>query len=162
MIKKLSVFDLDGVLIDSTKRYRTMVKDGKEMIDLDYWRENEHKAFYADRLLPLAHGYFDKIMNDKSVYVVLATARVLNEPDRQFIREILGFEGHIISRKNGDNRSGGLLKVLGLRKLLALAQFKNLERLEMFEDNHTYLKTICDAFRDRGMRGYYIASEQGH
>jgi len=69
---------------------------------------------------------------------------------------------HIISRKEGDTRSGGLLKVLGLRRLLSLKQFSGVTDMVFFEDNKSYLAAVVNAFYDRGMRGVFIPSKQGH
>ena len=158
MIKSINVFDLDGVLIDSTHRYR-VGEDGR--IDLAYWRANEHRA-YHDTLMPLHHTYLE-LLRDPEVYVCVATARELREPDDSFIRDKLTQPPHIISRKIGDCRSGGVIKVAGLNKLLSLRQFDNVETMVVWEDNHSYLKHICDAFMERyNVRGQYIPSNQGH
>ncbi len=56
-IKKVKIYDMDGTIVDSTHRYKT-IKDinGNEKIDLEYWRNNEFRAF-DDELLPLAEQY---------------------------------------------------------------------------------------------------------
>lgn len=158
MITKIAIYDMDGTTVDSTHRYRTIdcpVKGAR--IDLEYWRANEHRA-YDDSLLPLAAQY-QADLRDESVFVVIATARILNGPDFAFICDKLGIPDHIISRKHGDTRSGGLLKVMGLRRLLNLKQFSTIEDIVFYEDNVDYLKIVCDTF---GIRGVYIPSKQGH
>lgn len=158
MIKTVHVFDCDGVLVDSTHRYR-VGEDGK--IDLQYWRDNQHKS-YDDTLLPLHQKYF-ALLHDPSVYVVIATAREMRVPDWAFFEDKLGMPQSLIYRKVGDCRSGTTIKVAGLNKLLALKQFGNVERMEIWEDNHTYLKGICDTFADRfEVSGHYVPSKQGH
>lgn len=155
-ISRVEIYDMDGTIVDSTGRYRTMIKDGKEVIDLEYWRANEFRAM-EDKLLPLAEKYKADLA-DPSCYVIIATARVLNEPDMQFIREVLGMPNHIISRKPDSAISGGLLKINGLAKFFNLRNFKN-AAFTFYEDNATYLKTVCDKFN---IRGVYIPSNQGH
>lgn len=91
--------------------------------------------------------------------MVIATARVLHGADKQFIDEILGKPNAIISRKDGDSRSGGLLKILGLKQLFNLKQFQGLRDVVFYEDNTSYLKAVCDYFN---IRGVYIPSKQGH
>lgn len=158
MIKRIAIYDLDGTLIDSLHRYRTMIKDGKEVIDLTYWRENEHKA-YDDLLLPL-HSKYLVDCQDTSCYVILATARIIKEPDIRFIVDKLGIPDYLISRKEGDNISGGLLKVRGLQRFFNLKNFKQAwNNACFFEDNAVYLKTVCDHFK---IKGIYIPSKQGH
>lgn len=157
-IKRIRVYDMDGTIVCSLHRYRTM-PCGKR-IDLAFWRENESKAF-DDSLLPLAEVYKADLA-DPETFVVIATARVLRGPDYAFIAEKLGQPDHIISRKDGDSRSGGLLKVLGLNRLLSLKQFADIDDMIFFEDNKSYLAAVVDAFKARGMRGVFVPSRQGH
>ena len=152
MIKRVSIYDMDGTIVCSMHRYRTI----GDKIDLAYWRENEYRAM-EDSLLPLAEQYrADRA--DPECYTIIATARVLHAPDRKFIAEILGQPDYIISRAPDDSRSGGFLKVLGLQKFFNLKNFKN-AAFVFYEDNATYLKTVCDKFN---IRGVYIPSKQGH
>lgn len=148
----MAIYDMDGTIVCSLHRYRAV--NGK--IDLAYWRENEHRAM-GDSLLPLADQYKADLA-DPECYVVIATARVLHNPDKQFIREVLGEPDYIISRAPDDTRSGGLLKVLGLQKFFNLKNFKNAS-VVFYEDNAAYLKTVCDKFN---IRGVYVPSQQGH
>lgn len=156
-MKRIAIYDMDGTIVDSLHRYRTVKgADGVERIDLQYWRDNEHRAF-DDSFLPMVEQYHaDKACPD--TYVVIATARVMGDADWRFVREKLGEPDYFISRKNGDSRSGALLKVLGLRRLLSLKQFKGLPGI-FYEDNVAYLKAVCDAF---GFKGVYCPSQQGH
>lgn len=149
---KTAIYDMDGTIVCSLHRYKTI--NGK--IDLDYWRANEYKAL-NDSLLPLAEQY-KRDLADKNTYVIIATARVIRDADMQFITETLGKPDYIISRKDGDNISGGLLKIKGLKKFFNLKQFKK-ESAVFYEDNATYLKTVCDYFH---IKGVYIPSMQGH
>lgn len=152
-IRKVSIYDMDGTIVDSTHRYR-VTADNK--IDLQFWRDNQHLAM-QDSLLPMAEQY-KKDLADNECYVIIATARVMNEPDFRFVNEILGKPDYLISRKEGDSISGGLLKINGLAKFFNLKSFQNAE-FTFYEDNATYLKTVCDRFE---IRGVYIPSKQGH
>ena len=151
--KRLAIYDMDGTIVCSLHRYRTI----DEKIDLEFWRENEKFAM-GDSLLPLAEQYQADLI-DPDCYVVIATARVLHNADNQFINEILGKPNAIISRKDGDSRSGGLLKILGLKQLFNLKQFRDIKDIVFYEDNTSYLKAVCDYFN---IRGVYIPSKQGH
>ena len=155
-ITKVSIYDMDGTIVDSLHRYRTIIGDNGERIDLDYWRENEYRAL-DDSLLPLAEQYKADLKND-NCFVIIATARVLRDADNQFIAEILGEPDYIISRKDGDNVSGATLKIAGLAKFFNLLNFKDAE-FTFYEDNITYLKAVCDRF---DIRGVYVPSKQGH
>jgi hypothetical protein len=155
-ITKVSIYDMDGTIVDSTHRYRTIVDSNGERIDLDYWRENEYRAM-GDSLLPLAEQYKNDL-RDENCYVIIATARVLRSADNEFITSVLGEPDYIISRNDGSNISGGLLKINGLAKFFNLITFKDAE-FTFYEDNVDYLKAVCDRFN---IRGVYIPSKQGH
>lgn len=158
MIKRIEIWDLDGCVIDSSHRYSTIIKDGKEVINLPYWRENSVPEKIAqDTLLPMAKVYRQSL-EDKDCFVIVATARVCQQADIDYVNNILGKPDYFICRKEGDNTSGGLLKEKGIRKLLNLKQFKDAE-LHVFEDNHSYLKHLCMAFN---CLGTFIPSKQGH
>lgn len=157
MIKRIAIYDMDGTIVDSLHRYRTITDNsGVERIDLQYWRDNEYRAG-DDTLLPLAVQYRQDLQ-DETCYVIIATARIMNTPDYQFVREILGEPDYLISRKPGDTRSGGLLKILGLQKFFNLKNFRDADAV-FYEDNISYLRTVCDFFN---IRGVYIPSKQGH
>lgn len=156
-ILKVSIYDMDGTIVDSSHRYRTIINpDGSEKIDLEYWRANEYRAM-DDGLLPLAEQYRAEL-KCPNTYVIIATARVMNNPDWQFVNEILGAPDYFISRKPGDNISGADLKIKGLQKFFNLKQFRTADAV-FYEDNTQYLKKVCDHFQ---IRGVYIPSKQGH
>jgi hydroxymethylpyrimidine pyrophosphatase-like HAD family hydrolase len=155
-INRVSIWDMDGTLVDSRHRYRTIVDENGTRIDLDYWRENEYRAM-DDGLLPMFEQYRADL-KDENCYVIIATARVMNAPDWQFVNEILGMPDYFISRPNGSDISGKLLKINGLAKFFNLTTFKNAEFV-FYEDNISYLKAVCDRFN---IRGVYIPSKQGH
>ena len=154
MIKQVKIYDMDGTIVCSLHRYRTMPCGTK--IDLAYWRENEPKA-YEDSLLPLAEQYKADLL-DPNTYVIIATARVLRDADMRFINDKLGKPNYIISRKDGDSISGGLLKINGLKKFFNLKNFKNAS-WTFYEDNKTYLAAVCDYFN---IEGVFVPSQQGH
>ena len=156
-IKRVSIYDMDGTIVSSLHRYRTVTdSNGVQKIDLAHWRENQHLAM-SDSLLPL-HDQYLRDLSDSQCYVIVATARVMNEPDWRFVREILGEPDYFVSRKEGDTTSGGVLKIKGITRFFNLANFQDAE-YTFYEDNVAYLKTVCDRF---GIRGVYIPSEQGH
>ena len=82
----------------------------------------------------------------------------MGEKDYQFVREILGEPDYLISRPANSIHSGGLLKIRGLQKFFNLKNFRDAE-ITFYEDNVSYLKTVCDKFN---IRGVYIPSKQGH
>jgi len=154
MLRKISIYDMDGTIVDSSHRYRTMPCGTR--IDLDYWRANEYRAM-DDGLLPLAAQYMRELQ-DPSVYVIIATARVMHGPDWQFVKNVLGMPDYLISRADGDTQSGSTLKIKGLQKFFNLRQFRGIDAV-FYEDNTSYLKAVCDHFN---ITGVYIPSKQGH
>lgn len=155
-IKRVSIYDMDGTIVDSSHRYRTVVDATGERIDLDYWRENEYRAM-DDGLLPLVEQYWNDLI-DPECYVIIATARIMNAPDWQFVSDILGNPDYLISRPKDSTISGKQLKINGLAKFFNLHNFEDAE-FTFYEDNVDYLKAVCDRF---GIRGVYIPSKQGH
>ena len=156
-IKRLAIYDMDGTIVDSSHRYRAIVgADGVARIDLDHWRANQPLAM-LDKLLPMAEQYRADLA-DPECYVIIATARVMNAPDWQFVKEILGEPDHFICRKEGDSRGGAELKILGLKKFFNLKNFRSAAAV-FYEDNVSYLKKVCDHFK---IQGVYVPSNQGH
>lgn len=155
-IKKIAIFDMDGVLVDSSWRYRVS-KDDATKIDLDFWRQCE-KGAYFDELLPMAKEYQEMLKNPE-YFVIIATARTMNTASWAFIDNKLGKPNAMIYRKDTDNRGGADMKIAGLKKILSLKQFKGIKDITVFEDNAKYLKSICDFFNCKGV---YIPSNQGH
>lgn len=156
-INRVSIYDMDGVIVNSLHRYRTIVCPvAGERIDLQHWRENEYRA-YDDTPGPLWDQY-KKDLLDPSCFVIIATAREIREPDSLFIRDKLGEPDYLISRPHGSSVSGALLKINGLARFFNLVQFKNAE-FTMFEDNGPQLVKICNRFN---IRGVYVPSKQGH
>ncbi len=148
---------MDGTLVNSMHRYKTQVdSSGITRIDLQYWRDNEHRCL-EDTALPLCVQY-DIDRHDKNCYVIIATARILHDADLAWIDTILGKPDYIISRKENDNRSGALLKINGLTKFFNLKNFR-CAKATFYEDNATYLKQVCDKFN---IMGVYIPSQQGY
>lgn len=158
MIKKIAIFDMDGVLVDSSWRYRVLPCGDK--IDLDFWRKHEHACFF-DTLLPMAQEY-KAMLADPETFVIIATARLCHSTDLAFIDEKLGRPNAVLYRKEKDGDKGGAkLKIEGLKKLFNLKQLRDVpkENITMYEDNIKYLAGICNHF---GIRGVYIPSNQGH
>ena len=155
-IKNVAIYDMDGTIVDSSHRYRTITDENGTRIDLDYWRDHEFLVM-NDTLLPMADQYKKDLANPET-YVIIATARVMHLQDWKFVREVLGEPDYFISRKDGDSQSGKTLKINGLARLFNLLNFKDADFV-FYEDNVSYLKAVCDKFN---IRGVYIPSVQGY
>lgn len=155
MIKEIHVYDCDGVLADSTHRFR-VGQNGK--IDLEHWVKNDvPEKIMLDSLGPLVVQYKNHLA-DSNVYVVIATARVIKQADLDWIESNLGMPNKIIHRKNrNDKRKGADLKIAGCKFLRNLIQFKN-AMIHFWEDNPDYLYPFCLALN---AIPHYVKSEQG-
>jgi hypothetical protein len=158
MIKEIHIYDMDGTIVDSSHRYRTIHNGEKVTIDLPHWRANE-KNYFNDSLLPLAEQY-KKHIADPSVYVIIVTARTVAhvEQSAQWIKDNLGWPDVMRCRPNGSNESGAVLKVNQLKQILNLKQFAKLKRF-FYEDNSSYLNAVSAAV---GAVPVFVQSRQGH
>lgn len=155
MINKIEIFDCDGVLVDSSHRYRNLPNGS---IDLDYWIENNTPDKVAnDSLLPHTAQYRQSLENS-ATYTIIATARQCAEHDFIYFRDRLGFPQKLIYRKVGDTRRDWILKAKGLRSLLNLRQFKN-AAVTMWEDNPVTIENLKRLFPH--WRFNYVRSNQG-
>lgn len=151
----LEIFDCDGVLVDSSHRYRNLSTGS---IDLDYWIENNTPEKVAkDELLPTVADYRESL-SDSSRFTIIATARQCAAHDFEFFRARLGLPQHIIYRKPGDSRQDWKLKYVGLRRLLNLRQFQN-RAVRLWEDNPVTIENFRRIFPHWDYR--YIQSNQG-
>ena len=135
------IWDLDGTLIDSSHRYRTLPCGG---IDLDAWiRLNTPENVWNDKLLPLAEiakdGYASK------TETVFCTARVLNEWDYDFLADNGLFFHNILSRPEGLTLDDANFKEFHLR---LYAQNKGISwqrfcaESVFFEDAHSVIERM--------------------
>jgi hypothetical protein len=156
VIRRTHIYDMDGTIVCSMHRYRTISTGSKTTIDLEYWLENEHKA-RNDSLLPLAEQYRRDLF-DPAVFVCIATARVLHGADRAFIRKHLGIPDAIVSRAGrSDSRGGADLKINGLKRVFDKHNLWDTTKV-FWEDNLTYLTKVCGAL---GLKGKFVPSQQG-
>lgn len=140
MFKRIHVYDMDGVLVDTSHRYRNK-PDGT--IDLDYWYANRHKID-SDKLLPLAKQYANDCANPE-IYTVICTSRVQDIADIRFIYTRLGAPNKLIMRPFGNNNADGPLKRLALQRLFNLRQFAKLPK-RLWEDNKKNILAVQDLF----------------
>lgn len=151
----IDIFDCDGVLVDSSHRYRNLPTGS---IDLAYWiANNTPEKVMQDELLPTVADYRQSL-NDSSRFTIVATARQCAAHDFDFFRSKLGFPQHFIYRKPGDTREDWKLKLAGIRPLLNLKQFRN-RAVTLWEDNPVTIENFRRIFPHWNYR--YIQSNQG-
>ena len=129
MIKNISIFDLDGTVIDSS--HRQMVKpDGT--LDLAKWFEMATpEMIFEDKVLPLAQQIRKR--QKAGDYVLVCTARNMTFADFEFLQNEGICPDKIISRPKGNMEADGILKAKQLRSLFNLKQFKKASKV-MFDD----------------------------
>ena len=129
MIKNISIFDLDGTIIDST--HRQMVKsDGT--LDLAAWKENATpEMIFEDKVLPLAQQVRKR--QKAGDFVMVCTARNMTDADFEFLQNEGICPDKIVSRPFGNMEPDGVLKAKQLRSLFNLKQFQKASKI-MFDD----------------------------
>lgn len=138
MFKAIHIYDVDGVLVDSSHRYRNKA-DGS--IDLEYWFENATAENIAkDSLLPMAEQYKADLDNPE-IYTVICTSRAAQKADFEFIKARLGMPNKLIVRPIGNMEADSILKRRELCKLLNLRQFKKMAR-RFWDDNIRNLDAV--------------------
>ena len=129
MIKNISIFDLDGTIIDSSHRQATL-PDGT--LNLKHWFENATpEKIFGDTVLPLAQQINKR--GKRGDYVLVCTARNMTFADFEFLMENGINPDKIISRPIGDNTPDGELKANQLKRLFNLKQFQKANKV-MFDD----------------------------
>jgi len=162
MIKRIHIYDCDGILLDSLHRYQT--KNGK--IDLEHWRKNDtRKNILQDEKSVLADHYIESLQNPE-IFVIIATARACTKNDANYevIYSKLGKPDLFIHRQGEkDFRGGAELKIQGVLPVLQKPRLAGVD-IHVYEDNHSYLRDLCIAFRDFGHKtvGHLNPSYQGH
>lgn len=140
MFKRIHTYDLDGVLVDTSHRYRNKA-DGT--IDLDYWFAKRH-LIDNDTLLPLAKQYLADCLNPE-IYVIICTSRSHYIDDINFITTRLGAPNKLIMRPMGNMEGDAKLKRRQLQRIFNLRQFKNLPR-RFWDDNKKNLEACRHLF----------------
>lgn len=160
-MRKLAIYDLDGTVINSLHRYRTLENN---KIDLQYWHDNcTDEKIAMDTLLPLADTY-KRDLEDSNTMVAIATARTMQVGDAnyKYISENLGIPHYIFHRKQGDERKGVILKTTEiLNNIKRLSEFDN---IRIYEDNKEYLDGMKEilGFVNTNIEAIFVPSEQGH
>jgi hypothetical protein len=140
MFKKIHVYDCDGVLVDSSHRYRN---DASGKIDLAYWKANTHRAA-DDSLLPHARQYVDDVLNP-FVYTVVCTARETDTFTPRFFADNMAMPNLLIMRPAGNETQDWKLKRQQLTRLFNLRQFAGLPRI-LWEDNANNIDALRHLF----------------
>ena len=128
-IKNITIFDLDGTIIDSSHRQATL-PDGT--LNLAHWFENATpEKIFKDRVLPLARQIRKR--QKQGDFTLVCTARSMTDADFEFLMDS-GINPHkIISRPHGNMEADGQLKAKQLKQFFNLKQFAKASKV-MFDD----------------------------
>ncbi|MGB0790403.1 MAG: hypothetical protein ACPGRT_02875, partial [Flavobacteriaceae bacterium] len=106
MIKNILIFDLDGTTIDSSHRQATLA-DGT--LNLAAWFENATpEKIFQDKLLPLSQQMHKRCKAGD--YVIVCTARTMQDADFEFLMDNGLCVDKIISRPKGNMEADAELK----------------------------------------------------
>ncbi len=155
MLQRIMTYDLDGVLVDTSHRYRT---DENGKTDMDYWLANHTREKMSDdKLLPLAKQYMRDCMNPET-YVIICTVRTMHTLDLEWIIGYLGAPDKILmcGESSPPYTIDHLLKRRELQRIFNLIGLQKLPRT-LFEDNAVTIKKLADMFTHT----VYVKSNQG-
>jgi hypothetical protein len=157
MFKKVHVYDLDGVLVDTSHRYRT---DANGKTDMLYWAANHTAEKIAlDKILPMAKNYLADCLNPE-IYCILCTVRSAHVLDFEFVVGQLGTPDKILMvGEPHDSKTftkDYILKRRELQRVFNLIALQNLPRT-LFEDNAVTIRNLASMFTHT----VYIESNQG-
>ena len=139
-VKRLVVFDLDETIIDSSHRTPNH-PDGT--LDLArYVALKNRESIMRDSLLPLSA--FFKALDRSENYVIICTARVMNQDDRDYLA-IHGLDAHLVlcRPENGseNNIKDPMLKARKIQRLRNLKQFRS-KPVTMFDDSAPVIRKM--------------------
>ena len=132
MFKRICVFDLDETIIDSSHRTPSH-PDGT--LDLArYFELKNRESIFRDTLLPLADTF--KALCRRDNYIVICTARAMNQDDYDFL-EAHNLHAHKIMCRPLDGSENHIrdpdLKARKIQRLRNLRQFSG-KPVIMFDD----------------------------
>ena len=152
-MQRIHVYDLDGVLVDSSHRYRNTPEGA---LDLAHWKANRTPSKIAlDTLLPHSWQYMNDVL-DPDTFVILCTSRERTLIDLEYIENVLGQPDRLIMRPSGNGEADTVLKLRQLQRVLKLKKFHGLPRV-LFEDNTHNINALRHLFD----KCVYVLSNQG-
>jgi hypothetical protein len=138
-MKNIIIFDLDMTVVDS--RHRTPNKPDGTLDLQGYFNLRNRDSIMRDTLLPLA-----KAMRAlaKDNYIIIATARSVDEADYEFMKRNNLPYNKFFSREWGSMEKDASLKLRQIKKLLNLRQFHG-KPCYMFDDASPVIREMRKA-----------------
>lgn len=131
-MKRIVVFDLDETVIDS--KHRTPNRPDGTLDLARYFALKNRESIFRDTLLPLADTF--KRLDRKENYVVICTARAMNQDDWDYLAHH-GLDAHLVLCRPEDGSENHIkdatLKARKIQRLRNLKQFRG-KPVVMFDD----------------------------
>jgi phosphoglycolate phosphatase-like HAD superfamily hydrolase len=131
-MKRVVIFDLDETIIDS--KHRTPNRPDGTLDLARYFEMKNRESIFRDSLLPLAETF--KALDRSENYVVICTARAMNQDDYDFLAAH-GLDAHTVMCRPLDGSenhiSDAVLKARKIQRLRNLRQFRG-KPVYMFDD----------------------------
>jgi len=145
MFKRIHVYDVDGVLLDSNHRHNYLSNGALDFAD--YFARSIPAELAKDIVLPLASQYRKDCQNPE-IYTVICSVRSAEQKHVNSILEKIGKPNLmlLVGETNASNMTPGhLLKLRRLSRLFNLRQFANLPRY-LWEDSKKNIDTVQHLF----------------
>lgn len=135
----LTIFDLDGTVVDSSHRY---LADANGTVNLSHWRANSTpQNIQRDSELPLANHW--RALHRNGSPIVVCTARVMKSADFQWLLSRKLYADVMLCRNGeSDTRSGVEQKLQQLKRFSPLKQ-----SVTFWEDNPEISEAIRKAYK---------------
>lgn len=144
MYKRMHVYDIDGVLLDSNHRHNYL-PDGS--LDFhDYFRNSIPEVMAKDIVLPLAKQYRADCQNPE-IFTVICSVRSHEAKHVNSIADKLGLPDMLllVGERRPPCTAGHLLKLRRLQRLFNLREFQNLPRY-FWEDSQRNIEATKHLF----------------
>ena len=158
MYKKIHVYDVDGVLLDSRHRHRYV----NGTLDIPHYFANcTPENLARDTLLPLAEQFKADCLN-REIFVIACSVRSNEDKHIKEIVTRLGVPDKLLlvgesePDKNGKLQRPSFLKRRELQRIFNLIRLQNLPRT-LWEDNANTINNLKDIFTTT----IFVQSNQG-
>lgn len=152
------IFDLDGVLADSSHRTKTLVNsEGDHVLDLDHWRANStQEGILQDKPLALAD---DCRRLSRAFKTLILTSRVCSTPDYDWIFRHTGLTANLVMHRQTDRDMRDCPELKLARMQLWLLQENRVTRYQR-SLVHFYDDSLanCLAIQSLGVTAHHVPS----
>ena len=144
MFRKMHVYDVDGVLLNSAHRHKFNISG--ELNVEHYFNNLTPEMLKKDSVLPLAKQYIKDCINPE-IYCVICSVRSMNHDQLFSIAEKIGLPDKLmlVGEHEPPLAPSQFLKRAALVRLFNLKQFRNIPRF-FWDDSEKNLEATKDLF----------------